>query len=136
MAPEQIHRRQAALARQVPPVAMQIELPVVPDCPNDAAAAELMTTAVADTGAKATITHTIIGQRGPTAAAWLHGSPTILLNSRKASRQLPWADVATSAGVVNRLSAALRLDDDCGHGLDPTSRHVHRGRQAVGRRPA
>ena len=33
--------------------------------------------------------------------------------------------------IVNRLSAALRVADDCGHGHDPTSRHVHRGRQAV-----
>jgi hypothetical protein len=36
-----------------------------------------------------------------------------------------------SAGVVNPLSAAMRIADDCGHGHDPTSRHVHRGRQAV-----
>jgi hypothetical protein len=33
--------------------------------------------------------------------------------------------------IVNRLPAALRIADDCGHGHDPTSRHVHRGRQAV-----
>ncbi|MDT5028958.1 MAG: hypothetical protein QOE61_5384 [Micromonosporaceae bacterium] len=35
------------------------------------------------------------------------------------------------AGVVIRLSAAMRIADDCGYGHDPTSRHVHRGRQAV-----
>jgi hypothetical protein len=39
--------------------------------------------------------------------------------------------VAMSAGAVNRLSAAARIADDCGHGHDPASRHVHRGRQAV-----
>jgi len=33
--------------------------------------------------------------------------------------------------IVNRLSAALRIADDGGHGHDPASRHVHRGRQAV-----
>jgi hypothetical protein len=36
-----------------------------------------------------------------------------------------------SAGVVNRLSAAMRIADDRGHGHDKTSRYVHRGRQAV-----
>jgi hypothetical protein len=36
-----------------------------------------------------------------------------------------------SAGVVNPLSAAMRIADHCGHGHDPASRHVHRGRQAV-----
>ena len=43
-------------------------------------------------------------------------------------------DVAvTQSGQVslNYLAAAMRIADDCGHGHDPTSRYVHRGRQAV-----
>ena len=39
---------------------MEIELLVVPDCPHEAAAAELITTAVAETGVQATVTHTVI----------------------------------------------------------------------------
>jgi hypothetical protein len=36
-----------------------------------------------------------------------------------------------SGSAVNPLSAGTRIADDGGHGHDPTSRHVHRGRQAV-----
>jgi DNA-binding transcriptional MerR regulator len=36
-----------------------------------------------------------------------------------------------SGSAVNPLPAATRIADDGGHGHDPTSRHVHRGRQAV-----
>ena len=38
--------------------------------------------------------------------------------------------LATSP-AVNRLPGARRVADDCGHGHDPASRYVHRGRQAV-----
>ncbi len=36
----------------------------------------------------------------------------------------------------NPLPTAMAVADDGGHGHDPASRHVHRGRQAVRRRPA
>ena len=36
-----------------------------------------------------------------------------------------------SAAVVNPLPGAMRIADDCGHGHEPASRYVHRGRQAV-----
>ena len=39
---------------------MDIELLVIPDCPNDAAALDLIRTAVADTPVSATVTRTII----------------------------------------------------------------------------
>jgi hypothetical protein len=80
MAPEQIHRRQAPLARQVPAIATEIELLVIPDCPHAAAAAELITTAVADTGVKATITRTIIATEYEARQRCFTGSPTILFN--------------------------------------------------------
>jgi hypothetical protein len=38
---------------------------------------------------------------------------------------------AVGAGQLNPLPAAIRIADDCGHGHDPASRYVHRGRQAV-----
>ena len=41
------------------------------------------------------------------------------------------APASSTAGVVNPLPAAVRFADDGGHGHDPASRHVHRGRQAV-----
>ncbi|TPG13410.1 DF family (seleno)protein [Pedococcus bigeumensis] len=59
---------------------MDIELLVMPDCPNDASAAELITNAVADTRVKATITHTIIASQEQARQCGFIGSPTILLN--------------------------------------------------------
>jgi hypothetical protein len=42
-----------------------------------------------------------------------------------------WLVSPLLASVVNPLPTAMRIADDCGHGRDPTSRYVHRGRQAV-----
>lgn len=59
---------------------MDIELLVIPDCPNDAAAAELIRTAVADTGVRATIARTVIASPDQAQQRGFTGSPTILLN--------------------------------------------------------
>lgn len=59
---------------------MDIELLVVPDCPHRAAAAELIATAVADTGVNATLTHTLIATEDQATGRGFIGSPTILLN--------------------------------------------------------
>lgn len=59
---------------------MDIELLVVPDCPNEAAAAELITSAVADTRVRATIIRTIIASPDQAQRRGFTGSPTILLN--------------------------------------------------------
>jgi hypothetical protein len=59
---------------------MNIELMVVPDCPNEAAAAELIATAVADTQVQATVMRTIIGSQEQAQGRGFVGSPTILLN--------------------------------------------------------
>ncbi|QIM21906.1 hypothetical protein G7075_13535 [Phycicoccus sp. HDW14] len=59
---------------------MDIELLVIPDCPNDDAAAELIRTAVADTRVRATITRTVIASLGDAQQRGFSGSPTILLN--------------------------------------------------------
>lgn len=59
---------------------MNIELLVIPDCPHAAAAAELITTAVADARVKATVTQTIIDSQEEAQQRGFMGSPTILLN--------------------------------------------------------
>ncbi len=59
---------------------MQIELLVVPGCPNEGVAAELIATAVADTGVAATVTRTVIVTEAEAAQRGFIGSPTILLN--------------------------------------------------------
>ena len=59
---------------------MDIELLVVQDCPNEAAAADLITTAVADTRVQATVTRTIIASQDQAHQRGFVGSPTILLN--------------------------------------------------------
>lgn len=64
----------------MPAIAVDIELLVKPDCPNDASAAELITNAVADTRMKATITHTIIASQAQSRQRGFTGSPSIPLN--------------------------------------------------------
>ena len=59
---------------------LQIELLVVPECPNEAVAAELIATAVADTGVAATVTRTLIVTEAEAQRRGFIGSPTILLN--------------------------------------------------------
>jgi hypothetical protein len=59
---------------------MGIELLVIPGCPNDELADELVRTAVADTGVRATITHTVITSTDHAQQRHFTGSPTILLN--------------------------------------------------------
>lgn len=58
---------------------MDIELLVIPDCPHSDAAADLITTAVADLRLKATITRTIIDSQDGAQQRGFTGSPTILL---------------------------------------------------------
>jgi hypothetical protein len=59
---------------------VDIELLVIPDCPNEDAAAELITTAVADSRVQASITRTIIASQDQALRRGFTGSPTILLN--------------------------------------------------------
>ncbi len=71
----------------------QIELLVVPDCPNAATAAQLISAAVLDTGAKATIAHTIIASKSQAQQRSFTRSPTILLNGTDPFTQ-PGAPIA------------------------------------------
>lgn len=59
---------------------VHVEVLVVPDCPNEAAAIELIQTAVADTGVAATITRTVIATEQQASERGFTGSPTLLLN--------------------------------------------------------
>jgi hypothetical protein len=59
---------------------MEIELLVVQDCTHEAAAAELITTALADTRVQATVTRTVITTLEQARRRGFVGSPTILLN--------------------------------------------------------
>jgi hypothetical protein len=62
LAPQQVRRKLAPPGRQAPPKAMHIELHVVPDCPNGAAAAELITAAVTQTRVRATVTRLVLAR--------------------------------------------------------------------------
>ena len=77
---------------------MEIELLVVQDCPHEAAAAELITTAVAHTGVKATITYTIIASEDQARQRGFIGSPTILLNDSD-----PFARLEAPVALACRL---------------------------------
>ncbi|NNM46960.1 hypothetical protein HJG52_13200 [Knoellia sp. DB2414S] len=77
---------------------MDIELLVVSDCPNEAAAAALIATAVADTGVRATITRTTIVSEDQAQQRGFIGSPTILLDGVD-----PFAVPAAAVGLACRL---------------------------------
>jgi hypothetical protein len=77
---------------------MEIELLVVPDCPHEAAAADLITTAVADTGVRATVTRTVITSQDQARRRGFVGSPTILLNGSD-----PFPAPAAPAAMACRL---------------------------------
>ena len=77
---------------------MDIELLVVPECPNEAAAAELIAAAVADTRVQATITRTVITSQDQARRRGFTGSPTILLNGSD-----PFAAPAGPGAMACRL---------------------------------
>lgn len=77
---------------------VQIELLVVPDCPNEAAAVELITTALADTGVRATVTNTTVATLDQARQRGFIGSPTILLNGSD-----PFSQPEAQAALACRL---------------------------------
>jgi hypothetical protein len=79
---------------------MDIELLVLRDCPNQDVAAELIRTAVAETGVNATIRRTIIDSPDQAQRRAFTGSPTILVNGAD-----PFARHGALAGLCCRLYA-------------------------------
>lgn len=77
---------------------MEIELLVVPDCHNEAAAESLITAAVAETGVNATIARTTIATQDEARQRNFVGSPTILLNGHD-----PFPVGEASVGLACRL---------------------------------
>lgn len=77
---------------------IEIELLVVPDCPNEAGAAALITTAVADLHVRAMVTHTVIATHDMALQRGFVGSPTILVNGSD-----PFAQFDTAVGLACRL---------------------------------
>nr|WP_246336493.1 hypothetical protein [Flexivirga oryzae] len=73
---------------------------VVPDCPNEAAAAELIRAAVRSTGVSANIARTIITNDEEGNERGFTGSPTILLNGAD-----PFAKAAAPIALACRLYA-------------------------------
>jgi hypothetical protein len=61
-------------------VSVQIELLVVPHCPNEAAALDLISAAIMDTHLQATVTRTVIDSQDVAEQRGFVGSPTFLLN--------------------------------------------------------
>lgn len=77
---------------------MEIEVLVVPDCPHQAPATELIATALADTGVSAHVTITTITTLEQAQQRGFTGSPTILLNGSD-----PFATPDSPAALTCRL---------------------------------
>ena len=77
---------------------VRIELMVVPGCPHHAAAAQLIATAVADTGVTATITQTVVTSEGQAQKRGFIGSPSFLLNGTD-----PFSQPGSPAALACRL---------------------------------
>lgn len=77
---------------------MNIELLVIPNCPNEAATVDLIATAVADTRVRATITRTVIASQDQARLRGFTGSPTILLDGKD-----PFARPGAAVGLACRL---------------------------------
>lgn len=79
---------------------MEIELLVVPDCPGEALAVELIEGAVESEGVSATVTRTLIETREEAEERGFVGSPTILVDGVD-----PFAVEGASVGLACRRYA-------------------------------
>lgn len=77
---------------------VRIELLVVPGCPHEAAASELIRAAVGSAGVSASVTRTVIATEQEAVARGFVGSPTILVNGAD-----PFAQPGQSIGLACRL---------------------------------
>ncbi|MBO1755527.1 hypothetical protein J4030_10370 [Allobranchiibius sp. CTAmp26] len=79
---------------------MQIEVLVVPECPNEIAATELIQIALRDTGVCANVTCSVIATEQHARERGFTGSPTILLDGVD-----PFATPRQAVGLSCRLYA-------------------------------
>ncbi|MCI3273525.1 hypothetical protein [Streptomyces cylindrosporus] len=81
------------------PGGMEIEVLVVPDCPNQQLAEQRLREALADAGLSATaVTTRVIADQAEAEQAGFTGSPTILINGRD-----PFAEPGAPASVACRI---------------------------------
>ena len=77
---------------------MDVELLVVPDCPNEVSAYDLTRTALAELDLSAAVTMTVIESDEQAQARAFTGSPTFLINGRD-----PFAEPGAGVGVACRV---------------------------------
>lgn len=77
---------------------MDVELLVVPNCPNEARAHDLTRTALADLGVPASVTTTVIESEEQAQARGFTGSPTFLVNGTD-----PFATPGAAVGLACRM---------------------------------
>lgn len=77
---------------------MDVELLVVPDCPNEVSAYELTRAALAELEVSASVTTTVIESDKQARARGFIGSPTFLVNGRD-----PFAEPGAAVGVACRV---------------------------------
>lgn len=78
---------------------MEIELLVIPDCPNEAEASEAIATALADTYVRgAVVRRTVVSTEQEAATRGFTGSPSILINGRD-----PFERVGAPTGLACRV---------------------------------
>ena len=77
---------------------MDVELLVVPDCPNEAVAYDLTRAALADLGVVASVSTTVIESDEHAQARGFTGSPMFLVNGRD-----PFAEPGAAVGVACRV---------------------------------
>ena len=77
---------------------MDVELLVVPECPNEAAAYDLTVAALAELDIDASVSVTVIDTDQQAQARGFTGSPTLLINGRD-----PFAEPGAPLGVACRM---------------------------------
>lgn len=77
---------------------MDVELLVVPDCPNEVPAHDLIRTALDELGIRASVSTTVIDSEEQARARGFTGSPTFLIDGRD-----PFAHPGAAVGLACRV---------------------------------
>jgi hypothetical protein len=106
---------------------MDVELLVVPDCPNEVSAYDLALAALAELDIVASVSTTVIESNEQAQARGFTGSPTFLINGHD-----PFAEPGATAGVACRVYRTPRGTTPRGPSL--TTSHLAAGRSRLRRR--